>query len=131
MNWMSALGLDALIARYRAGLIEGAIAVEDRLQLARLEWRAQRAWLQTVLILVIALGGLTVVAMVLLSMAVLIHFWDTAHRSLVAWIVAGVWLAAWGAVLYTLVRLLRHSSRSFAMTRAELAHDWSVIKEKL
>ena len=38
MNWLSLLGLEGLAARWRANLIEGAIAAEDRMDLARLEW---------------------------------------------------------------------------------------------
>ena len=34
MNWLSLLGLEAFMARWRANVIEGAIAAEDRLELA-------------------------------------------------------------------------------------------------
>ena len=30
MNWLSLLGLESLVARWRANVIEGAIAAEDR-----------------------------------------------------------------------------------------------------
>ncbi|HEY4665128.1 MAG TPA: phage holin family protein [Comamonas sp.] len=131
MNWMSAIGLDNLSARVRANLNEGAIAAEDRLALARLEWGAQKKRLQTILVLGIVMGGLTIVALVLLSLAVLVHFWDSPQRSVVAWVIAGVWLLAWISALLVLLSALRKSSNPFALTRAELARDWTFIKEKL
>lgn len=131
MNWMSALGLESLSARVRARLNEGAIAVEDRVALARLEWTAQKQRLQTLVVLGILLGGLTIVAMVLLSLAILIHFWDAPERTTVAWVIAGIWVVAWGAVLAALVCTLRKSSQPFALSRAELARDWAQFKDKL
>ena len=131
MNWLSALGLDTLVARYRAAVIEAAIATEDRVELAKLEWKLQRNRLQSILVLAIALGGLTVVAMVLLSLAILIQFWNSPDRATVAWVIAAVWVAAWGGVLWALLSALRKSRSPFMQTRAELAKDWQSIKEKL
>ena len=131
MNWMSAIGLDKLLARLRANLNEGAIAAEDRIELARLEWAAQKKRMQTLFVLGILLGGLTIVALVLLAVAVLVQFWDTPQRTVVAWVLAGVWSLAWAAVLLVLLSVLRKSSRPFILTRAELAKDWAMIKERL
>lgn len=131
MSWMSALGVDALVARYRAHLGEGALALEDRVTLARLEWAAQKKRLQAVAVLGVLLGGLTIVALMGLSLAVVVHFWDSPLRTTVAWVVAGVWLVLWAVVLYLVLRLARHSTRPFALTRVELARDWNAFKEKL
>ena len=49
MNWLSLLGLESLVARWRANVIEGAIAAEDRMDLARLEWQDQKQRLQQML----------------------------------------------------------------------------------
>lgn len=131
MNWLSALGLENLTARMRANLNEGALAAEDRMALARLEWSAQKKRLMTIAVLGIVLGAFTIVAMVLLSMAVLVHFWETPQRISVAWVIAGIWLLAWGSVLAVLLSALRKSTNPFGLTRAELARDWALIKEKL
>jgi uncharacterized membrane protein YqjE len=131
MNWLALLGLDALVARWRANVIEGAIAAEDRMDLARLEWADQKQRLQQLLVLTILVGGLTVVALIMLSMAVLVHFWDTEHRTLVAWLVAGAWLLGWGATLFRLVSVAKSAGNGFALTRQELAQDWRDIKERL
>ena len=131
MNWMSAIGLDKLSARVRANLNEGAIAAEDRIELARLEWGVEKLRLQTILLLSILVAGLTIVALVLLSLAVLVQFWDSPQRAVVAWVLAGVWLLAWLGFLMVLINTLRKSSNPFALTRAELAKDWAQIKGRL
>ncbi|HRG05315.1 MAG TPA: phage holin family protein [Acidovorax defluvii] len=131
MNWLSLLGLEAFVARWRANVIEGAIAAEDRLELARLEWLDQKQRLQQLLVLLIAVTGLTVVTLVLVSMAILVQFWDTPHRVMVAWVVAGVWLVAWCAAIIKLVSVARSTGSGFALTRRELSQDWRDIKERL
>ena len=131
MNWLSLLGLEAFVARWRANVIEGAIAAEDRLELARLEWLDQKQRLQQLLVLWIAVTGLTVVTLVLVSMAILVQFGDTPHRVMVAWVVAGVWLVAWCAAIIKLVSVARSTGSGFALTRRELSQDWRDIKERL
>lgn len=131
MNWLSILGLDALVARWHANMLEAAIAAEDRVDLVRLEWQDQKHRLQQMLALTIMVAGLTVVALIMLSLAVLVQFWDTPQRSLVAWIVAGVWLVGWVAALVALLSVARRAGNGFALTRQELAQDWHAIKERL
>ena len=131
MNWLSLLGLEGFVARWRANVIEAAIAAEDRMDLARLEWDGLKRRLQQLLVLTIVVGGLTVVALVMLSLAVLVQFWDTPQRVLVAWLVAGGWAIVWAAMLATLVSVAQRAGSGFALTRSELAHDWRDIKERL
>ncbi len=131
MNWLSLLGLEGLVARWRANVIEGAIAVEDRVDLARLEWADLKQRIQQLLVLTIVVVGLTVVALIMLSLAVLVHFWDTPQRTLVAWLVAGVWTLGWVAALVALVSVAQRAGNGFALTRNELAQDWRDIKERL
>ena len=131
MNWLSLLGLEALVARWRANVIEGAIAAEDRMDLVRLEWGDQKQRLQQLLVLTIVVAGLTVVALIMLSLAVLVHVWDTPIRTLVAWVVAGVWTLGWGVALVSLISVAQRASNGFALTRQELAQDWRDIKERL
>ena len=131
MNWLSILGLEALAARWHANVLEAAIAAEDRVDLARLEWQDQKQRLQQMLALTIVVAGLTVVALIMLSLAVVVHFWDTPQRVLVAWLVAGVWTVGWVATLATLVSVAQRAGSGFALTRQELAQDWRDIKERL
>ena len=131
MNWLSLLGLDGLVARWRANVIEAAIAAEDRIDLARLEWHTLKRRLQQLMVLTVIAGGLTVVAFIMLSLAVIVQFWDTPHRILVAWLIGGGWVVVWIAMLATLVSVGQRAGSAFALTRQELAHDWRDIKERL
>lgn len=131
MNWLALLGLDVVVARWRVAAIEGAIAVEDRMELAKLEWQDQKRYIRRVLVLAMAVAGLTVVSMVMLSMAVLVQFWDTPHRNAAGWAVAFVWLTAWLGLLVALLRSLQRAEGGFPLTRRELAQDWRDIKDLL
>ena len=131
MNWISLLGLETLVLRWRAAAMEGAMAIEDRAELARLEWQEQKRRLRQLLLLGIAVAALTVVALVVLSLALLVQFWDTPHRSLVAWILAALWLLVWGGSLAALLSVTRQAGNAFALTRQELQQDWREIKEPL
>lgn len=131
MNWLSLLGLDALVARWQAAGLEGAIAVQDRLELAHLEWQDQKKRLVQLLVLVVGVAALTVVALVVLSLALMVHFWDSDQRTMVAWIVAGVWVVGWGGALAALISIATTSTEAFAFTRRELVRDWHEIKERL
>jgi uncharacterized membrane protein YqjE len=131
MNWLSLLGLDVVVTRWRAAMIEGAIALDDRIALARLEWRDQRQRLVQVLVLVLAVGALSMVALLLLSAAILVQFWDSPHRTLVAWLVAVTWLTAWAIAVAGLISVLRGLGSGFALTCQELSQDWRSVKERL
>jgi uncharacterized membrane protein YqjE len=131
INWTSLLNLQGLAVRWRAAISEGAAAAEDRMALARLEWAEHKRRLALLALLLVVFGALAVVALLFLSAAVLVQFWDTPQRALVAWVLAGVWCVACGGVLVALVSLARRARSAFALTRRELAQDWHVIKEQL
>jgi len=131
LNWTSLLNLQGLAGRWRAAVSEGAIAVEDRLELARLEWAQHKRRLALLALLLVLFGALAVVCLLLLSVAVLVQFWDTPQRALVAWVLAGVWTAACAGVLAVLLSLARQARSAFALTRGELVQDWRAIKEQL
>lgn len=131
MNWLSLLGLDVWLTRWHAAVLEGVIATEDRLELAHLEWQQLKLRLRELLVLTVAVAALTVVALTLLSAAVIVQFWDTPHRLLATWLVAGAWLILWAIALASLLSVARSASNGFALTRRELLQDWRDIKERL
>ncbi|ABM57690.1 phage holin family protein [Verminephrobacter eiseniae] len=131
MKWLSLLGLEGWFARWRGHVIEAASAAEDRMHLACLEWQDLKRHLQQLLVLTIAVVALTVVALIMLSLAVLVHFWDSPQRQLVAWLVAGLWSAGWFCSLAALGRVAQRTGNGLALTRRELAQDWRDIKERL
>jgi hypothetical protein len=99
MRLLSLFGLNARMRRLRIAAAEGALAAEDRVQLLRMAWEDEKQRLKLMLVLVVAVLGLTTVTVALLSMAVVVHFWETPHRIAAAWSVAGVWVVLWLARL--------------------------------
>lgn len=129
MKLLSLFGLDARLRRLRIAAAEGALAAEDRMQLLRMGWEDEKRRLKVALVLVVAVGGLTTVAVALLSMAVVVHFWDTPHRIAAAWWVAAVWGLLWLAAALGLLSSLRGASNSFEPARRELERDWAWAQE--
>ena len=130
MNWMSLLGLDAWQQRVQAALDEGGQSARDRLQLASLELAQEKKRWQTLAMLGVAALVLGIVALLMLSFALLVHFWDTPQRVVVAWVLAGVWLFAWAVVVYGLVSAARQSRPLLALTRYELQRDWQEWRQR-
>ncbi len=131
MNLLALLGLEGLAARWRANVIEGAIAVEDRLELAGMEWADQKKRLMMLAVLGIIAGGLTVIALIMLSLAILVTYWDSPNRTEVAWWVAGFWGILWIGVLASLVSIGKRAGNAFALTRNVLSQDWQNVKDRL
>ncbi|WP_208512228.1 phage holin family protein [Variovorax paradoxus] len=130
MRLLSLLGLDRRLRRLRIAAAEGAMAAEDRVQLLRMAWEEEKQRLKLVLVLAIVLLGLTTIAVALLSVAVVVHFWDTPQRTTAAWSVAALWIVLWLAAAWGLWTQLRGASNSFTPTREELARDWTWVQER-
>ncbi|WP_232324109.1 phage holin family protein, partial [Variovorax sp. WDL1] len=128
MRLLSLFGLDRRLRRLRIAAGEGALAAEDRAKLLKLAWDEERQRLRLVLALVVAVIGLTTVAVALLSVAVVVHFWDTPNRVPAAWAVAGVWIALWLLAAVALMNTLRRASTAFEPARREFERDWEWVQ---
>lgn len=127
---MSLFGLEARLRRLRIAAGEGALAAEDRVQLVRMAWDDEKQRLKRMLVLVIAVLGLTTVTVALLSVAVVVHFWDTPSRVVAAWSVAGVWMGLWLIAVLALVATLQSAKSAFAPTRREFERDWEWAQQR-
>jgi uncharacterized membrane protein YqjE len=130
MRLLSLFGLDARLRRLRIAAGEGALAAEDRVQLLRLAWEEEKQRLQLMLVLVIAVIGLTTVTVALLSVAVVVHFWETPNRVAAAWVVAAIWIALWLVAAVALMRTLRKTSDAFDPARREFERDWEWVQDR-
>ncbi|GAA4356110.1 hypothetical protein GCM10023165_48890 [Variovorax defluvii] len=128
MSLLSFLGLDARVRRWRIAAGEGALAAEDRVRLLRLAWEQERQRLRTLLALAIAVIGLTTVTVALLSVAVVVHFWDTPSRVTAAWSVAVLWIVLWVIAVLALARTVRGASDAFEPARREFERDWEWLQ---
>ncbi|MET3494579.1 phage holin family protein [Variovorax boronicumulans] len=129
MKLLSLFGLSGRIRRLRIAAAEGALAAEDRVQLLRMAWEEEKQRLKLMLILVVVLVGLTTVTAALLSVAVVVHFWETPYRVTAAWSVAGAWIALWLAAAAGLLLTLRNASNSFIPARQEFERDWAWVQD--
>ena len=131
MNWIALFGLDDLLARWRAVGAEGAEAVQDRLELAQLEWQQQKRQWAKMLAFALAVLACAVLSLVVFSMALIIQFWDTPQRSLVAWLLTGFWFMLWASAVVALISVVARGGNTFGLTRRELKQDWQDIKDQL
>jgi uncharacterized membrane protein YqjE len=120
---LSLFGLDRKLRRLRIAAGEGALAAQDRVQLLQLAWDEEKQRLRRVLGLVIAVIGLTTIAITLISVAVIVHFWDTSYRVTAAWSVAAVWTGLWVVAVLALLTQLRSASHAFEPARREFERD--------
>jgi uncharacterized membrane protein YqjE len=127
---LSLLGLDVRLRRLRIAAGEGALAAEDRVQLLKLAWEEERQRLRLVLGLVVAVIGLTTVTVALLSVAVVVHFWETPNRIAAAWAVAVVWIVLWLVAVVALMKTLRGASDAFEPARREFERDWEWVQAR-
>ncbi|MFZ3161034.1 MAG: phage holin family protein, partial [Rhodoferax sp.] len=128
---LSLLGLEAYIRRLKIAAGEGAMAAEDRAQLIRMAWDEEKQRLQSVVILTVAVLALTTVTVALLSVAIVVHFWDSPYRATAAWCVALVWVLLWLGAVLALLSNLRQASSAIAPAKLELARDWAWIQDRL
>ena len=131
MNLLSFFGIDAQLRKLRTAAGEGAQAVEDRVQLARLGWDEEKTRLKLLLALTLGLLGLTIVTLTIASFALIVHYWDAPYRATAAWSVATAWGVLWLGMALGVVYLLRRGSVAFGPTRAELGKDWRSLKSEI
>ncbi|MGR4871745.1 phage holin family protein [Variovorax sp. LARHSF232] len=124
-------GLDGKLRNLRVAVGESALAAEDRAQLLQMAWEEEKRRLQLVTLLVVAVMGLTTVAVALLSVAVVVHFWETPQRVAAAWIVAGIWVVIWLGFLAWLLKALRTKSEGIELARNEFARDWHWVQAEI
>ncbi|MGJ7506766.1 phage holin family protein [Variovorax sp. GT1P44] len=110
---------------------EAALAADDRVQLLRFAWEDEKKRLQAILALVIAVIGLTTIAIALLSVAIVVHFWDTPYRITAAWLVAAAWIALWLVAVVALLSTVRKSSDAFDPAREAFERDLAWFQESL
>lgn len=131
MKLLSLFGLDRRLRRLRIAAGEGALAAEDRAQLLRMAWQDEKHRLWRLLALSLVVVGLTTVAVALLSVAVVVHFWDSQHRVAAAWSIAILWLVLWFAAVLGLVATVRGSANGSSAARRELERDWHWLRRRI
>ena len=112
-----------LLAPLARALQEGASAVGSRWELARLEWAVERGRIVQSLagLAILAIGGMLVLAFA--GLAVVVTWWDTDRRVMVAWLVVGAYLALALVGLFMWRFAQMRKEQRFAALRAEFTAD--------
>jgi uncharacterized membrane protein YqjE len=131
MRLTSLFGIASQWRRLHILLGEGALAAGDRAELLRLAWEEEKKRLRWVLALVVAVAGLSLIAIALLSGAIVVQFWDSPHRAAAAWAVAALWLVLWLVSVLALLSLTGKSSSAFEPVRREFERDRDWLRRTL
>ena len=131
MNLLHLFGIDRRLRRIRIAAGEGAMAVEDRAQLLNFAWEEERARVRAIAFLLVLVLGLTMVAVAVVSLAVVVHFWDTPHRVTAAWTVSLLWVVLWVVAVLALLAQMRATSDALTAMRREMALDWDWVRAQI
>lgn len=110
---------------------EAAEFAETRLTLLHIEWQGEKSRLKMLAVLTLSAIALLVLSLMFIGLAVIVWFWDTPQRGLVAGLVALTAIVACGVTITALMKTASRGRSAFARSRAELANDWRLVKERL
>ncbi|WP_017760724.1 hypothetical protein [Pseudacidovorax intermedius] len=122
---LDVVGLGPRLRRWKAAGAEAALGVHDRAQLAGLAWQEARAPLAQSALLSALLALVSVVVGVVLSAAVVVHYWDGPFRVRAAWWVALAWAIVWVVLVALLLARVRKTSQAVHPLTQELRRDLS------
>jgi uncharacterized membrane protein YqjE len=112
------------------GFADGLVgSVRDRVELITIELQEEKHRLIQLAIWLSALVALALLAIIFVSIALLVVFWETA-RVPVAIGLAAVYLLGFAAVAIGFKRYLARQPKPFAGTLAELREDHTCIREE-
>ena len=110
---------------------EAAEFAETRVALLHIEWQGEKSRLEMLAILVLAAMALVALSFMFVGLAVIVWFWDTPQRALVAGLVALAMIVMCAVTIAALLKTASRGKAAFSRSRAELAHDWRLVKERL
>lgn len=110
---------------------EAAEFAETRVALLHIEWQVEKSRLEMLAILVLAAMALVALSFMFVGLAVIVWFWDTPQRALVAGLVALAMIVMCAVTITALLKTASRGKAAFSRSRAELAHDWRLVKERL
>lgn len=102
--------------------------VDNRVELFLVEWREERLRLMELLLLLLTGTICALMALLMITLAVVVFFWDT-HRLLVLTLII-VAYAGSAAVAFGMVRSRLRRWRAFAATLEQIKKDQACFKEK-
>ena len=125
MAWLKGGGL---FSGFRSLAHHAVSLVQTRLELFSIELQIERQRLLTALILALASAVLCLLMAFVFIVGILELAWDTGWRRPVIWLLFILLLSLFVGFFYTLVRMIKRSSRPFSATLRELKKDSEALK---
>ena len=113
---------------------EISVIAKDRLgdyfELLRIEMKLQGRELGMLALGAVVAGMFALIAVIFLGLAIIVSFWDTEYRALVAWLVVALY-AAVAAISAAFGLKHKPSGSALATLRNELRRDVDLVKESI
>lgn len=119
-----------MIDSVRSILASWVAIVKTRVELVSLELEEQREWMQQIVLLAVAAIFGVSLGMVLLTLFVVVLFWDTEGRLWVLGSFTLLYLGGGVALGLMLRHKLKTKPRIFASTASELGRDYSSLQPR-
>lgn len=103
----------------------------DYFELLRIDLKLQGREIATHMMGYAIAGLFGFLASVFIGLAIILSFWDTEYRTMAAWAVVALYLAAAGVGIYFTRKHMTPTDSAFATLREELKRDVDLVKENI
>src|SRR5688572_24420387 len=119
-----------VIDSVRSFLASWVAVVKTRVEIISVEIEEQREWLESLILM--AVGALFCISLglILLTLFVVVFFWETDARLWVLGGFAALYLLGGGFLWLTLRKKMKSKPRIFSTTAAELGKDYTTLQPK-
>lgn len=131
IQWQTLLGLDRVRESARYWVNESSIALDDRIELAKLEAQKQVTAIVGLVVAAALLLMLLFGALIVGSFIVLLSWWQTPQWAVALSWIAGAWIVTLLVAAVVMWRMLQRLAQPFVLTRQVLAQDLRELKERL
>lgn len=119
-----------MIDTLRSFLATWVAVVKTRVEIISVEIEEQREWLESLILLAVAALFCISLGLILLTLFVVVLFWETDARRWVLGGFAGLYLLGGGALWLTLRAKMKAKPKLFSATAAELGKDYASLQPR-
>ena len=119
-----------IVDSIRSFLASWVAVVKTRVEIISVELEEQREWLERLILLAVAALFCVSLGIILLTLFVVVFFWETDAREWVLGGFAALYLAGGLMLWLNLKQKLKSKPRIFSATAAELSKDYSALQPK-
>ena len=119
-----------VVETIRSFLASWVAVVKTRVEIISLEIEEQREWLEQLMLLAVAAGLLVSLGLVMLTIFIVVLFWETDAR---LWVLGGfvvLYLGAGAGLFLALRARIKSKPKLFASTASELGKDYASLQPR-